>query len=413
MSKRKAGDVSPSKRQPKKRAASNRHQAKPETPVAKAYRLKHAAKLAQSTTTAEKSNQESYDVYAFPPTLPSPPLSAQPTAPAESEDKITSLDDKNDDCNGEQASADSPIASTNIPEDTLLVMLRTFCDVEVTETALDAVMQHAAAAARPGDEFGVLFMRKFVSKLAGQPIAEAWLARVVDLLQQNLKSLCDRAQCQIGSLGKLALRKGKAPDSPISPARSGDAMQPVVDIKPEEPSRESEAKSKIATTKAASVPEDTREPKSHVMPVQSKQGRRSTKDTRPQTSLANPAQQIPKRGLAILKGAPQPWQPNDRTSSFHLPNTPLNSVYDLFLVSAIDAHCFAIEEPAEVVINAYSNYVRDVWRCIGSDQRAAWVKLFNARPDASSPSIRGQRLLETQGLLVKFLPDASVLKCKR
>jgi hypothetical protein len=38
------------------------------------------------------------------------------------------------------------------------------------------------------------------------------------------------------------------------------------------------------------------------------------------------------------------------------------------------------------------------------------VKLFNARPEVDPPSVRGQRLLESQGLLVKFLPNACMPK---
>jgi hypothetical protein len=111
------------------------------------------------------------------------------------------------------------------------------------------------------------------------------------------------------------------------------------------------------------------------------------------------------QGLDAPDEASQTWQPNDRTSSFYLSNAPLNSVYDLFVVSAIDAHRFAIGEPIEI-INAYANRVRKIWHRVESEHKAGWVNLFNARPEATSPSVRGQRLLESQGLLVKFLPDA-------
>ena len=85
----------------------------------------------------------------------------------------------------------------------LLDILCIHCDDSLAENAFEAIMQHASAAAKPGDEFGIFFMKNFISDLADTPINQEWLAEIIGLLQQNLDSLCDRARGQIRSLGKL------------------------------------------------------------------------------------------------------------------------------------------------------------------------------------------------------------------
>jgi hypothetical protein len=225
MTKRKADNASLNKRKPKKRAAASRKNAKPETPVAKAYRCKHAANFAEPTAGPSKTAPGSHDVYAFPPTLPSPPPSDQHSPPTHPKEDDALPEDRKDTKKGEQTGEPAHTTSPRIPEGTLLDILCVPYDRALIETALNGVMQLAATTSQPGDEFGVLFTRKFVTKLAELHINEAWLAEVVDALQENLRDLCDRAQCQIGSLGKLALRKGSATGTHVEMAQAGDVAQ--------------------------------------------------------------------------------------------------------------------------------------------------------------------------------------------
>jgi hypothetical protein len=407
MAKRKADSASPNKRKPKRRAAASLKDAKPETPVAKAYRRKHAARFDKPTAGPSKPEPGLYDVYAFPPTLPSPPPSDQHSPPTQPKEGDTLLVEKVNIGESGQPDALAHTISADIPEDTLLDILCNPYDSELIKTALDGVMQLAAAAAQPGDEFGVLFMQNFVNKLAGLHINGAWLAEIVNILQQHLRSLCDRAQCRIGSLGKLALRKGRTAESHLEMVQTGDAVHADANPGQEDFPRTVYVKHGTAKTESVNIEEDATHSSSHVVPAkkQKKGGKRKTKETPQHSSLQSLVQQALTQGLDVPDEASQTWQPNDRTSSFYLSNAPLNSVYDLFVVSAIDAHRFAVGEPIEI-INAYANRVRKIWHRVESDHKAGWVKLFNARPAATSPSVRGQRLLESQGLLVKFLPDA-------
>jgi hypothetical protein len=52
----------------------------------------------------------------------------------------------------------------------LLDILSIHCDDSLAENAFEAIMQHAAAAAISGDEFGIFFIQKFISDLADTPI---------------------------------------------------------------------------------------------------------------------------------------------------------------------------------------------------------------------------------------------------
>lgn len=424
MAKRKADHDLSSKYSPKKPAALGQQHTKPETPIAKAYRRKRAIKLAQTPAAIVKDDQVLYDVYSFPPTLPagtskdaqslydvytfpstlpSPPSLATNTPNAGCDDDPIVLEGDENACNDTQSAHRSPDGPVDIPEDTLFAILHKFPGVDLTETALDAIMQYAAAAAKPGDEFGIIFMRRFISRLAETPIEDEWLAKIVDLLQQNLGSLCDRVKCQIRSLGKTPLPSRRQPEVHADSTRSGVGV--VKNSKTSSHTAKSKAKSKTrgATTKTTDGAEDSGK--------HTKQDRRKTKDTQQQKSSPAPTQSSPAQCLITPSDGCQEWQPNDGTSSYYVSTGPLDSVDALFTRSATDAHCFAADEDGKA-IKSYGKRIRRIWARVEPEQRADWVKLFNARPDAVSPSVHGQRLLQSQGLLVKFLPKGCTRRHK-
>jgi hypothetical protein len=370
MAERKADSNSPSKRHPKKIATSQKHSIKPETPAAKAYRRKRAAKLAQAPSKASQSGPEAYDVYAFPPTLPSRPLSAKEAPPSLPKVDLTESEDEEATRNGEQSVVTTfPISGTIPEDDTLLAILCVFHDNDLTEVALDAIMQKAAAAAKPGDELGILYMRKLVSKLANTPIEPEWLARIIDLIQQTLESLCDRVKCQIRSLGKLPLPKQAKMQALADTTQVVDIIQLLGDGAPDQSFEATKIKQ---TANSANAVVGAKLPNSDTVPVRNKQSQRKTK-ARPQ---------------------PAPMQSSPTKNS---------TVYDLFVRSATDANCFASETNGEAN-KAYRKRIHKAWSHIEPEQRAAWVKLLNTRPDVIPMSVKGQKLLWSQGLIAKLLP---------
>ena len=405
MAKRKAEGDSPSKRNRKKSAAPKQQSIKPETPAAKAYRRKRAEKLALIPPDAPGKATDTSDVYAFPPVLPSPPPSANQTPPPVAKvDDIVPGDEKDTRDDTRSANHISTVAGKITDEDTILAILCAFRDVDLTEVALDAIMQKAAAAAKPGDAFGILFIRKFISKLAKSSIEPNWLAKVIDLLQQDLESLCDRVKCQIRSLGKLPLPKRERTEMFVDM----DQLDDVVALG-EEGSLE-DASPKIfllRTTDATLSAEAIKNQKSDTIPVNSKQSRRKAKNTQRQSSQpasmhATPAQTTTNPDTFVHEA-----KPDNGT-----PERPLDSVYDLFVRSAINVDCFGEGGHGEN-FKAYRKRIRKVWARLEPEQRAAWVKLFNARLDDVPASVKGEKLLWSQGLVAKLLPKDGKRKHKQ
>jgi len=170
MAKRKAEGDPPSKRKPKKPTT------KPETPAARAYRLKGAERSAHIPSDTPATGPETHDVYAFPPTLPSPLSSNRQASPATPKVDSTVIEARLD---TSSVKSSPTISSEIIDEETLFAILcgpddhnltKDSIDDGLTKAAFNAIMQHAAAAARPGDEFGVLFTRRLISELAATHI---------------------------------------------------------------------------------------------------------------------------------------------------------------------------------------------------------------------------------------------------
>lgn len=100
----------------------------------------------------------------------------------------------------------------------------------------------------------------------------------------------------------------------------------------------------------------------------------------------------------------QSWQPNTRTDLYYLSRLPMKRAYDVFVRSAIDAHCFSIGQTSDIM-TGYRTHARGIWKGISAQQKESWKTLFKVRTSADDISVRGQKLLQSQGLLVKFLPD--------
>jgi hypothetical protein len=416
MTKRKADGDLPGKQQPKKPAAFEQQNNKTESPAAKAYRRKRAAKSAHFLSDTSANDKEAYDVYEFPATLPSPPSSTRQTPPAVAKPASTVLEDDetahNDTANAEPTPT---IAGLLLDESTLLQIFCSSCDEGLTTDAFDALMEHAAAAAKPGDELGTLFVGEFMSKLAATPINQEWLAEVIHLLQLNLNSICDRVRCQIQSLGKLPLPARERvkplvdteqPDDTVQPddtIQPDDTLQPCDDGAFKEASKKIEIKQK---DKSASDEEETGHPNNSVAPTQSKKSKRKAMDIQqglpPAFKHHNPTHNV-----IPSENNPEEPEPNTVSSDFHPNEAPIDSAYDLFICSATAANRSATDQSPKSV-KAYNKRVRRHWNRMSRDapeKQAAWMKLFNARPDDVPLVTKGEGLLWSQDLVATLMRD--------
>lgn len=411
MAKRKADGDPPSKPEAKKPAASDQQNTKTESPAATAYRRKRAAKLAQIPSDTSATDPETYDVYDFPSALPSPPSSTRQTPPAVTKVDDTLLEDDQAAPNDTQSEEPTPIITGKIiDEDTLINIMCLSHDDDLTEHAFDAIMQHAAAAATPGDEFGILFMRNFIAKLAGTAINEEWLVEIIGLLQQNLDTMCDRARCQIQSLGKLPLPTRARLEFPVDESGSEDTAQPRDDEVAKESPEKIETKRK---GKSANDKEDVDDRNNTVVLGKSKQSKRKTKDTK-QTLKPVSKQFSTAPEFTVFDDNEEESNPNEPTTKVPTPEiasselqpseAQIDSPYDLFVRSATEANCFTAGQSRKA-IKAFNKRVRRTWPRITPEQQASWVKLFNGRPDDVPLIVKGKALLWSQELLFKLLPS--------
>jgi hypothetical protein len=403
MTKRKADGDPPSKPKSKKSAATDEQNTKTESPAAKAYRNRRAAKLAQISPDASAADPDTDDVYAFSSTLPSPPRSTRQTPPAMPKVDSTVLGDDraayNDAANVEFTTA---ISGLMLDESTLLDILCFHCDDDLATDAVAAIMQHAAAAAKPGDEFGVHFLKNFISELADTPINPDWLTEIIGLLQQNLDSLCDRAKCQIRSLGKLPLPERERLAPPVDEIENDDVEASLGTLL----SHVEGAFEKTETKPMGDSADDGGDVghrNNTVAPVQGKKSRRKTKDTQQGSQPVSKNLRTAQKATTSDNN-PQDLKPNTVSPDLHPPEAPINNAYDLFLRSAAAANCFAKEQDRKAV-KAYNKRARRLWSRIEPEQQAAWVKLFNARPDDVPLVIKGEGLLWSQELVARLLPD--------
>jgi hypothetical protein len=96
-------------------------------------------------------------------------------------------------------------------------------------------------------------------------------------------------------------------------------------------------------------------------------------------------------------------EPNNVSSGFQLPESPIGSAYDLFVRSATEA---ATGQNGKAT-KAHNKRIRRLWPRLEPEQQATWVKLFNARPDDVPLVTKGKALLWSQDLLSKLLPNDS------
>ena len=151
MTKRKAGGDLPSKPKIKKAAALSQQKPRPESPAARAYRHRRGAKLAHTPSETQSNDPKTYDVYDFPSALPSPPPSTRQTPPAVPKVDSFVLEDDQDARNDTKTVNSSPtISDIILDEDRILDILCYHFDDDLTEDAFEAIMRHAAAAAKPG-----------------------------------------------------------------------------------------------------------------------------------------------------------------------------------------------------------------------------------------------------------------------
>jgi hypothetical protein len=99
------------------------------------------------------------------------------------------------------------------------------------------------------------------------------------------------------------------------------------------------------------------------------------------------------------------WEPNAGDVACFQLDKPLKTAFNMFVRSAHDAHRFPAKTRKNVV-ETYHLFIRQVWNLLLEQDKIAWRSLAAARGcfSATELSVKGQHILESQGILSKFLP---------
>jgi hypothetical protein len=155
--------------------------------------------------------------------------------------------------------------------------------------------------------------------------------------------------------------------------------------------------------KSANDQEDAGHQNNTVAPVQGRKPRRKTKDTQQGSQPVSQNLSTMQKATASDDNSQDP-KSNNISPNLQPTDAHIDTPYDLFLRSAAAANCFAKEQDRKAV-KACNKRARRLWSRIEPEQTAAWVKLFNARPDDVPLVIKGEGLLWSQDLVAKVLPD--------
>lgn len=99
------------------------------------------------------------------------------------------------------------------------------------------------------------------------------------------------------------------------------------------------------------------------------------------------------------------WEPKAGDVACFQLDRPMKTAFNMFARSAHDAHRFPAKTRKNVV-ETYHLFIRQVWNLLLEQDKTAWKNLAAARGrfSATELSVKGQHILESQGLISKFLP---------
>jgi hypothetical protein len=115
----------------------------------------------------------------------------------------------------------------------------------------------------------------------------------------------------------------------------------------------------------------------------------------------------PTHNVIPSENNPEEPELNTVSSDFHPNEAPIDSAYDLFICSTTAANRSATDQSPKSV-KAYNKRVRRHWNRMSRDapeKQAAWMKLFNARPDDVPLVTKGEGLLWSQDLVATLMRD--------
>ena len=319
-------------------------------------------------------------VKPLPPSPPSPPFRLSPsTFPARSPSPIVVVKPACNPSNFEASMwCQKPSARprNSCEEDAVIATLAHIRDEPVIVATINLVLRWGREAPNPSgesDDLGISYLKGIVARIDKLGIEPDRRVVIIDLLCSRYTRHLEDLKSRIGTLS--------APQLPLSPPSSID--------RPVDPQ--------------ANVQEiDRRIEPSEPRPL----ALQGNDDYIAQNGLRHRLKQLTASVEAIY--ADHDAQPSTAKSLASattatsakaiLPKQP----FDVFQEAALAARNFTTEEKSE--LPEFQKHIKSVWRQVQSCQREEWHELLRIRKTCTDVSAKSRRLLQSQGLLMHFVP---------
>ncbi|KAM0690200.1 hypothetical protein Q7P36_008967 [Cladosporium allicinum] len=286
------------------------------------------------------------------PLPPSPPFRLSPsTFPARSSSPIVVVKPACKPPNSESSIwRQKPHARPRSPceEDAVIATLAHICDESVIVATINLVLRWGREAPNPSgesDDLGISYLKGIVARIDKLGIAPDRRVVIIGLLCSRYMQHLEDLKSRIGTLS--------APQLPLSPPSSVDRP-----VDPQANVQEIDQRILTASVEAIYADHDA------------------------QTSQA--------KSLASATTA--------TSAKAILPKQP----FDVFQEAALAARNFTTEEKSE--LPEFQKHIKSVWRQVQSCQREEWHELLRIRKTCTDVSVTSRRLLQSQGLLMHFVP---------
>lgn len=288
-------------------------------------------------------------------------------------------------------------------------------DAEVTQLIVSRVIQSARESAGPEDELGLKRVQNIVARLDQENISKARRKEVIDFLQQGLKDICNGLYTRIKALhsptpsGPCSIKvrdHDRLESSETTDRRIAMASESVfADI----PHSRKQGASELTET---SVPSES----SSATAASDKEGTKNVHDddgcSKPSGSRRDHEISDRTRTLAANRrtvsaattAALAPAKTQRSLDNLLLYGTlKAKTAFDIFARCAITACANGLgDEKSSVDIRGSAH---NVWRRLTHKDKSPWEELFKVRRTDAAVFDKGQKLLESQGLISRIATE--------
>lgn len=263
-------------------------------------------------------------------------------------------------------------------EEAVISTLAHVCDQAVTEATINLILRWGREAPHPpgeSDDLGIAYLQGIVARIDKHGIEPDRRVVVTDLLTSKLNQHLEGLRSRIVTLRAPRLPLPSSPNLDRLVRPNGDATE---------------------TDRQIVVP-----------PSRSSVHQGSNGEITPSGSRHRPDYQINSADDIGTDHDPKPSPAKSLTGTNNVTMskkvTLPKQAFDVFQEAALAARNFTAEEKGEMP--EFQRHIKSVWRKVQSCQRNEWQELLRIRRTCTDVSTKSHGLLESQSLLMDFVPD--------